>query len=746
MRAIGSSVPRVDAPAKTTGQARYSDDFSLPGQKWMKVVFADVPHARIRRLDVTAAAAMPGVVAVLTDADVPNNRYGIIFPDQPVLCGLNSTPAARTVRWPGDRLCLIIADTPDIAEAAAQRVRVAYDLLPVLVDPEAALAPDAVLIHDYDGYPVPAAAAPPQANVLSQLRIRLGNIRQGLADADVVVSDTYTTHAQEHAYLEPEAGMAWCTEDGRIVVRTGGQWMHDDRHQIAAALQMSETQIQVSYAAIGGAFGGKEDVHLQIVLALAALRTGCPVRCVWSRADSIRYHHKRHPFRFASQLGATRHGRLTGLRVDVLCDAGAYASTSTKVLGNAVLACGGCYTIPHVHIDGRAVFTNNCISGAFRGFGSPQGAFMIETQMNRLAQVLDMDPGALRHLNAWTEGSFMCTRAPVPRGCMAREVLAATEKAACLQEAAPAADARQGSLASTSRRKVRGRGLAMACKNVGFGQGITDSCHAWLELRGGAEIEEVWLGTVGADTGQGAHTVFRQMAADALEVPLARVHLRVQSTDDADSSGSASASRLTYYTGAAIHEAARRARIAWRNEERPARGAYTFATRMTTPFAPETGAGNPAVTFGYCAQIAEVEVDLDTGHITVSRLISSHDVGRAVNPSLVEGQVEGAVAQGIGWTLYEQLVQVEGEIRNPSFSTYLIPGIRDVPDTVVPVIVEGGAPEHPLQIKGMAEMGLVPVAAAVTAAVHDATGVWIATLPLTPETVWRALQKARTGD
>ncbi len=741
MRAIGSSVPRLDAPAKVTGRAVYAGDMDRPGQKWMKVVWAGVPHARIRKLDVSRARRMPGVVAVLTDADVPANRYGLVLPDQPVLCGCQSTAAARTVRWYGDKLCAIVAETPAAAEAAADQVRAEFDLLPTVTDPVAALAPDAPLIHDYDGYPL--AGKRRDSNLLQAMHVRYGDIQRGLEAADVVVADTYATHAQEHAYLEPEAGLAWRTDEGRLEICTGGQWMHDERHQIAAALQLPEDRIRISYAAIGGAFGGKEDIHLQILLALAAWKTGYPVKCVWSREESIRGHHKRHPFQFRSQLGARRDGWLTALRVDIVSDAGAYASTSTKVLGNALLSAAGCYAIPHVHIDARTVLTNNAVSGAFRGFGSPQGAFMIETQLNRLALELDISAAELRRRNAWQDGAMLCTRTPVPPGCMAREVLAAVqaaEPAAGTDRPAPPRVA--GALFHTGQRKVRGRGLAIGAKNVGFGQGVPDSCHAWIELHGQSEIEEVQVGTVGADTGQGAHTVFRQMAADVLDVPLALVQLQAATTDDAQSSGSASASRLTYYTGAALHAAAQAARAEWANEERPARGEAVFTTTQTTPHDPVTGAGTPVVLLGYCAQSVEVEVDLDTGHVHVLRVVSAHDVGRAVNPQLIEGQVEGGVAQGIGWTLYERLVQEEGLIRNPSFSTYLIPGVGDVPTEIVPVLVEGGEPHHPLHVKGMAEMGLVPIAAAIVAAVHDATGVWITELPLTPEAVWRALQQA----
>ena len=744
MRAMGSSIPRMDAPAKTTGEARYSGDVPFSEFKWLHVVFADVPHARIRSLDVSAAANSPGVVAVLTDTDVPCNSYGIVFPDQPVLCGPNSTEEARTVRWVGDKLCLIVADSKEQAEAAARKVRVDFDHLPVITDPQAALMPEAPRIPGYSDYPIDFKVS--SKNVLHGIQIRMGDIAEGMGQADVVVSDVFNTHMQEHAYLEPEAGSAWKEPDGRIAVHTGGQWMHDDRKQIAWALGQNEDRIKVSYAAIGGSFGGKEDVHMQVLLALAAYCTGYPVRGVWTRTESIKYTHKRHPFRLECSLGARRDGTFTALRAAMYNDAGPYASVSHKVLGNAALSLGGCYNFPHAFVDGMTIFTNNTLGGAFRGFGSPQAAFAMETLVNRIAVEIDMDPIALRLQNAWQEGALSITQTPIPPGCMAREVLvAARQKCLELEAKRPNPvdlEANEGSLTSSARRLAFGRGVSTSNKNVGIGQGKIDQCHVWLELHGGGEIEEVWLGTAGADCGQGAHSAFKQIAAEQLNVDVDQVHLKLRSTDDAESSGSASASRLTYFTGAAIEGATQRALQAWEEEERPARGEFTFVTNSTALFDPETGTGNTIVDLGYCAQIADISVDLDTGHITVLQLISANDVGRAVNPQQIEGQIEGAVAQGIGWTLYEEFQQADGKILNPTFSTYLIPGVKDVPDHIVPVIVEGDAPNNPLNVKGMAEMALAPVAPAIVAALHDATGIWMTELPLTPENVWRALQKA----
>ncbi|MCB0139675.1 MAG: molybdopterin-dependent oxidoreductase, partial [Caldilineaceae bacterium] len=381
MRAVGSTLSRVDVVDKVAGVAQYPGDIDLPGQLWMKVVFAGIPHAQINTLNVDHARAAPGVVAVLTAADVPVNEYGLIIPDQPVLCGPGSTPTAAHVRWEADQIALVVAETKAQAEAAAQLIKVDYTPLPVITDPLAALAPDAPRIH---------ANLPD--NILHSYRIRRGHVESAFAQADVIVESKYRTHAQEHAYLQPEAGLAFVRDDGRIEVIIAGQWMHEDRQQIAHALGLPEEQIVVRYPAIGGAFGGREDMSLQIVLALAAWKTGRPIKTIWSREESIVGHHKRHPFIFKAKWGATKAGKVVAAQMDVISDAGGYMYTSNKVLGNALVACLGPYDIPNVHVDARTVLTNNCPSGAFRGFGGPQGHFAAEMQMTKLAAALGMDP------------------------------------------------------------------------------------------------------------------------------------------------------------------------------------------------------------------------------------------------------------------------------------------------------------------------------------------------------------------
>ncbi len=753
MRAIGSSIPRIDAWKKVTGEALYPGDIEMPGMLHMKVLFAGRPHARITRLDTRRAEEAPGVVAVFTARDVPVNEYGLILPDQPVLCGPGSDKeGADVVRFVGDQVALVVAETAEQAEAALQLIDVEYEDLPVVGTVEDALAPGAPLVHDYKS-----------TNVLHSYRIRRGDIEEGFEQADVILEETFRTGWQEHAYLQPEAGVAYVDDEGRIVVITAGQWVHEDRQQIAHALGLPEDKVIVRYVAVGGAFGGREDMSVQIILALAAWRLHQrgihrPVKIVWSREESIIGHHKRHAMVARARWGATKDGRIVAAQVDLTLDAGAYAYTSTKVLGNATLACLGPYEIPNVWVDTRAVYTNNIPGGAFRGFGGPQGHFIAETMVNRLADALGMDPVELRARNVLREGSLLATQSPVPPGCSMPEVLERLAREAGWQHdpekgwqapppLAPEEGPRDGEHARTSleaapARRLRGRGIAIAYKNVGFSFGYVDESHATVELHGGATIERVVVRHAGADDGQGAHTVMAQIAADVVGVPLEKVELIVSDTARTHNSGSTSASRMTFMAGNAIKRAAEEALRLWHEEEeRPAIAHYRYVPRPTTPYDPETGRADPNITYGYVGQCVEVEVDPDTGHIALLRVITVDDVGKAVNPQQVEGQVEGAVAQAFGWAVLEHF-QVEGaRPLTDRLSTYLIPTIWDAPTEIRSVILEIPDPQGPFGIRGMGEMPFIPLAPAIVAALHDATGVWFNELPLTPERVWRKLQQ-----
>jgi CO/xanthine dehydrogenase Mo-binding subunit len=755
MRAVGSSISRVDAKDKVTGAALYPGDIERPGMLWMKTLFAERVHARVRSIDASAAEAAPGVLGVFTAADVPFNGYGLNVVDQPVLCGPGAhsgVPDADRVRWPGDQVAVVVAETEAQAAAALPLIRVDWEDLPFVTDIAAARQPDAPLLHPAVG-----------SNVLLEYHIRRGNIEAGFAQADVVVEHTYRTGAQEHAYLQPEAGVACIDELGRIVVEVAGQWAHKDRQQIATALALPEEQVVVRYPAIGGAFGGREDMSVQIVLALAAWRleqqgrlAGRAIKTIWSRRESIIGHHKRHPMLAHARWGATKDGKLMAQQIDFSFDAGAYAFTSTKVLGNATLACLGPYQCEQQWVDARTVYTNNVPGGAFRGFGGPQGHFIAEMQMNKLAEALGMDPVELRLRNCWHDGSIQATRSVVPTGVTIDPVLRKLNDELGMMNDRAASGLRTPdsafiihpssfvtSLDASADHRLRGVGMACCFKNVGFSLGFRDVCHATVELYGDGQIERAVVRHAAAEVGQGTHTVIAQVAAETLGLPVAKVELIVQDTAETRNSGSVSASRMTFMAGNAVKGAAEQALIKWQDEERPAVAHFEYVPRPTTPYDHDTGAADPNITYGYCAQAAEVEVDPDTGHVHVRRIVSVNDVGTAINPQQVEGQIEGAVAQSVGWTTHENFVQQDGRVLTDQLSTYLIPTVVDVAQ-VKPVILEYPDPQGPLGARGMAEMPFIPTAAAIVAAVHDATGVWFDEIPLTPERVWRGLQ-SRTG-
>ncbi|PJF47084.1 MAG: aldehyde oxidase [Candidatus Thermofonsia Clade 3 bacterium] len=744
--AVGISLPRIDARAKVTGQALYPGDLTLPGMAHAKVLFARRPHARVKSIDLREALALPGVIAIFTGADVPNNEYGLVLFDAPVMVSAETqlpTPAFPDGKWAvgsraakpfdgvvrhvGEKLAFIVAETERIAERARDLIRVEYDDLPPLTDMHAALQPDAPQIHPH--YP---------GNVMKRYRIRKGDVAAAFAQCDVIVEDIYTTGAQEHAYLQPEAGLAYMDESGCVTVQVAGQWAHEDQHQIAHALGLPLDQVRVIYPAIGGAFGGREDMSVQIVLALAAWKLRRPVKIVWTREESIIGHHKRHPMWFHAKLGATRDGRLLAAQVEVRADAGPYAYTSTKVLGNTTVTCVGPYEIPNVAVDACAVVTNNVPSGAFRGFGAPQALFVAETQMNKLAEKLGMDPIALRLKNALRDGSLTVNNTPIPPGCTIADVIARCAAQIEKEEVPPS----QFSILNSPFLR-RGRGFACGHKNVGFSFGFPERCEATVELHGGAEIERAVVRHAGAECGQGAHTAFLQLAAEMLHLPVEKIELVLSDTATSGSSGSASASRLTFMAAHAIQGAIAAALDKWRDEERPAIAHYVYRPRPTTPMDEATGQGDPNITYGYVAQYAEVAVDVETGHVRVQRIVCADDVGRAVNPQQVIGQIEGGVVQALGWTSLENFVMRDGHVLSSHFSTYLIPSVLDVPDRVEAVLVENPDPQGALGIRGMAEMPFLVVAPAVIAAIHDATGVWINDLPVTPERLRRALKAAR---
>jgi CO/xanthine dehydrogenase Mo-binding subunit len=659
----------------------------------LKVVFAGRPHARILSIPTEAALAIDGVVAVLTAADVPYNRFGLIDADQPVLCD-------STVRFTGDKVALVVARTAAAATAGAHAVAVEYKDLPAVTSAEAALDPGSPLVH-----------AERDSNVLARIPIRKGDIAAGFAAADVVIEETFRTTWQEHAYLQPEAGVAFVDDDGRIVVETAGQWLHEDRRQIAAMLELPEDRVVVRYAAIGGAFGGREDLSIQHLLALAAWKTGRPVAMVWSREESMVGHHKRHPMTIRCRWGATREGDITAVEATVLADGGAYASTSAEVTKIATLFSNGAYRLPNVSVDGIVVYTNNIPSGAFRGFGAPQSQFAAETIVTRLAQAIGMDPVEFRRRNLYREGDLESTQEPLPPGV---SILPVFDR--CVEEAVSrfgGTSAQNGAGSQTGHWK-RGIGLACGIKNVGYSFGFPEQSTATVELFGRGEVERVEL-----------------VADDSALAPNA---------------GSASASRLTLMAGRAVHDAAAEAMERWpETDDLHVEATVQYRPPATTRLDPATGRGVPNYCYGYAAQAVEVEVNTLTGEVAVRSVISVHDVGKAINVQQVEGQIEGCLAQAVGYALLEDFQIEDGHVKTPFFSTYLLPTARDMPPEIVPVVLELADPNGPYGARGVAEMPLVPFAPAVAAAIHDATGVWLTRQPMTPERVLTAISAQNPG-
>ena len=731
MNAIGQSLRRIDAVGKVTGETQYPGDIDLPGQLYMKILFAGRPHARVLRLDTTRAEQHPGVVGVFTAKDVPNNEYGLNIFDQPVLCGPGSDkPGADVVRFVGDQVAVVVAESEKVAADARALIDIDWEDLPVVTDPREAMQPGA------------PALFPDRDNVIIHYRIRKGEAEQAWAECAAIVEAEYVTPMQEHAFLQPEAGLSYYDEAGRLTVVVAGQWAHEDQEQIAHALKLPREQVRVIYPAIGGAFGGREDMSVQIVLALAVMRLAergihRPVKIIWSREESMVGHHKRHQYFIRSKWGARADGTLVAAEVSLVADGGAYNYTSTKVLGNATLMCTGPYVFPHASVDAYAVYTNNLPAGAFRGFGGPQGAFAAEMQLEKLAAALDLDPVAMRLQNLLREGDLSTVGTPLPAGITLDKVVAR-----CAAEAGWQRGQKLPVLAPpTAPHLRRGRGFACAFKNIGFSFGYQENSAATVELHGKGEIERVVVYQAGADCGQGAHTVFAQMAADAAGVPVSKVELVMSDTATSGSSGSASASRLTYMAGNAIKGAAEAALKKWAEEERPAIAAYTYLAPPTTTFAPETGHATPNFAYGYVAEAVEVEVDIETGHVRLMDVICADDVGRAINPQQIEGQIEGAVVQAAGYALMENFIMRDGRVQTALLSNYLIPTVLDVPERVKSVILEFAEPNGPWGVRGMAEMPFMPLAPAIGAAIHAATGVWIDEFPFTPERVLKQLRK-----
>ncbi|MGW0532363.1 molybdopterin cofactor-binding domain-containing protein [Streptomyces sp. NPDC003032] len=726
-RGVGESVRRPDGRLKVRGDFAYASDLCWDGMVWGATLRSPHPSARIRRLDATRARRLPGVVAVLTHEDVPGRRlYGMKVADQPVL-------AAGRVRHQGEPVALVAADHPETARRALRLIEVEYEELPALTDAEQALAGTGPLVHRrrVDGG---------AGNVVRHVRIRHGDLPAARGSADVVVSGTYEVGMQDQAFLGPEAGLAIPGEDGGVDVYVSTQWLHDDRRQMCAALGLPPEKVRLTLSGVGGAFGGREDVSVQIHAALLALRTGRPVKMSYHREESFFGHVHRHPAKMWFEHGATREGKLVFVKARLLFDGGAYTSTSQVVIANGSYFAAGAYDVPHVEIDGYSVFTNNPPCGAMRGFGAVQSCYGVESNLDKLARELRLDPVELRIRNAMTTGTVLPTGQAVDGPAPAAELLERL-RARPLPAAPQGPFGLPGGLNNTSRGEgvKRGVGYAIGVKAIGFSGGVDDRSVARvrLSLVNGEPVAEIH--TAAAECGQGIVTVQAQIARTELGVE--RVVALPADTRVGDA-GSASASRITWMSGGAVRGACEelRERLA-RLGDRPltellaAHGPlaaeYEFTHRRTYPVDPERGQGDAHIAFAFAAHRAVVDVDTDLGLVKVVELATAQDIGRAMNPLAVEGQIEGGSAQGLGLALMEELHVSGGRVRNPSFTDYLIPTIADMPS--VPVdLLELPHPDAPYGLNGVGEPPALSSTPAIANALRAATGLALARVPVRP--------------
>ncbi len=732
---LGKSVERVDARGKVQGANKYPQDHNMPGQLYGAVVWSRHPHAKVLKIDTSAAESVPGVARVITYCDVPVNVYGIFVKDQPVLIA-----EGDKVRWLGDRIAIVVATTERIARQAADLVRVDYEVLPVLTDPRDAMQPGAPLVHEAMG-----------TNVFAHIPVRKGNVEAAFAECDVVIESTYSTQAIEHGYLQPEAGIGYVDNEGRIAVIAAAQWPHDDLGQISHMLHLDKDQLREIVPAIGGAFGGREDMYIQHLLALCAYVLRMPVKMTFSREETMRCTGKRHRFFFRYKVGAARDGRLLAMDIEAISDAGAYASTSGLVLGCAVCALAGPYVTPNVKIDAYTVHTNNAVAMAMRGFGTAQAPVACEQHMDRLAEALGMDVVEFRLKNMVEAGSETVLGHPMPAGTGIKQTL---REAALAAGWSPRDGDRWvrpdiGTPSAPNRR--RGIGVASAQKNVGFPFGFDDKCTVDVELRldesGHIFKAQVSVGAV--EMGQGVHTILQQIAAGALHLQLDQVQISVVDTAHVPDGGSASASRLTYIAGNALLRACAQAQQQWEDVLRQETGqdvitaTYThhpLRERPTTSFDPETGQCNPYYSYSFGTQVVLLEVDSETGEVQILKVWAATDAGHVFNPQTTFGQVAGGVHMGVGYALMEEFIQEDGQVRTGRLSEYYVPTVRDMPLELDSRIVEVPDPTGPFGAKGLGEITLVTTAPAVLNAIYDAVGVRIPNLPATPERVWREMR------
>jgi selenium-dependent xanthine dehydrogenase len=752
---VGQTIIRPDAIEKVTGEARFTDDFQFPGMLFGKTLRAGIPHGIVKKLEVQRARSLEGVVAVLTAKDIPGeNSHGVVIYDWPVLVGVG-----EKVRYVGDALAIVAAETEEIASQALSMIQVELEELPVVVGPVEASDPDAPRIHD-------------NGNLLEHIKFHKGDIDEGFAEADVVLEDTFYTSITEHAFLEPECSIARPTEDGRIEVYVGSQIPYADRDQIARCLGVNTSQIRVRGTLIGGGFGGKEDIAGQIHAALLTEATNRPVKVLYDRHESLLVHPKRHATRIHVKLGAKLDGTLVAGQTELYGDTGAYASLGDKVMTRATTHSTGPYVIPHVKADCYAMYTNNPPAGAFRGFGVTQSAFAIESMMEMLAERLDIDPITLRYKNALKMGDVTNT------GQLLTESVGLVE---CIDRVEEVLRESMGDNDFFASRSVEGQpqirrawGIAAAFKNTGLGGGAPDKGTAEVEVfrDGNAEVR-----ISSAEIGQGLVTVLQMIAAEELSLPLESVKVLLSDTDLTPDGGPTTASRQTFVAGNAVKYASRILRQAM---------ASNLAERLDVPpdkvrfieglahvdgqvipvgeivafmqkdgidskaiyeyWAPETQplgeGGDMHFAYSFGVQAAEVEVNLETGEVKVLKVIAANDVGRSLNPLGLLGQVEGGIMMGLGNALTEEFIIEQGRVFTDRLARYRIPSIVHTPE-IVSVTVESPTNEGPFGAKGVGELSSIPTTPAITNAIYNACGIRVKRLPVDQDWLSRQIKQKK---
>jgi xanthine dehydrogenase molybdenum-binding subunit len=741
-RVVGQLIPRPDAECKVTGKAMFTDDFVFPNMLHGSTLRARQPHAILKSLDIEKAQKLPGVHAVMTAVDIPGeNSHGLVVYDWPVLVGIG-----ERVRYVGDALALVAAETRAIAQQAIELIDFRLELLPVIDDPILASQPEAIQIHE-------------NGNLLKHIKVRKGDVEIGFREADLVYERSFQTPMTEHAFLEPECSLARPLEDGRVEVYVGSQIPYADRSQIARCLGVSESKVRVIGTLIGGGFGGKEDIAGQIHAALLATKTQRPVKILYDRHESLLVHPKRHATQIRVKMGVRRDGRILAALTELYGDSGAYASLGEKVMTRATTHSTGPYVIPNVKADCYAMYTNNPPSGAFRGFGVTQSCFAIESAMDEIAEELELDPVEFRRMNALREGTTTNTSQLLTESVGLLECIDRVIEV--VQDSCPGAGPFESRQVEDAPQLRRAWGLAVAFKNTGLGGGAPDKASAEVELYpdGTAEVR-----TSSAEIGQGLVTVLQMIAAEELSLPPERVRVLLSDTDLTPDGGPTTASRQTYVTGNAVRHAALvmtqvvASTLAERYDQSPEqirfvegvaqwdgksiplgeavemmkaegrepRATYEYWAPATDPLG--TG-GAMHFAYSFATQAAEVDVDLETGEVYVRNVVAANDVGRVINPLGLQGQVEGGIMMGLGNALTEEYIVEKGHVFTDRLARYRMPSIDQTP-RIHSIVVEHPTAEGPYGAKGVGEISSIPTTPAITNAIYNACGIRVLSLPV----------------